>query len=163
MSLVQRLRIDTAVDHDRVDARYAAFDLTDPGDYADFLTAHARALPAVESALAGDPRLPAMRERASLLAADLAALGRPMPQPLPFVAEGSAERWGALYVIEGSRLGGGLLSRRVPTALPSRYLAATHLPGEWRGLIQAIDAAPIDPDAAIGAAKGVFDLYLRAA
>ena len=163
MSLVQRLRADTAADHDRVDARYAGFDLSDRHDYGRFLTAHARALPAIEAALTSQVGLPIFRERTSLLAADLADLGQSMPEPLAFEAGGSAEGWGALYVIEGSRLGGAMLARQVPAALPSRYLAAKHLSGEWRALLQAIDAAPIDAAEAVAGARRVFDLYLDGA
>ncbi|MBB4155207.1 heme oxygenase [Sphingomonas jinjuensis] len=163
MSLVQRLRADTAADHDRVDARYAGFELSDRRDYARFLIAHARALPAVEGALATRAGLPPFRERTSLLAADLADLGEPMPEPFDIGLATDAEAWGALYVIEGSRLGGAMLARRVPAALPSRYLAAKHLAGEWRALIQAIDMAPIDPVEAVDAARRVFDLYRRGA
>lgn len=163
MSLVQRLRADTTADHDKVDARYAGFDLSDRAAYGRFLAAHARALPGIEAALATQAALPASRERTSLLAADLADLGEPMPRPFDFGLATSDEAWGALYVIEGSRLGGAMLARRVPAEMPSRYLAAKHLSGEWRALLQAIDAAPIDAAEAVAGARRVFDLYLRGA
>ena len=163
MSLVQLLRRETTADHEAVDARYGGFRLNDRGDYARFLLAHARALPAVEAALANDPVLPAWRERTTLLAADLAALDATMPACLPFAAD-DAGRWGALYVIEGSRLGGALLARSVPAGWPARYLGAKHLSGEWRGLLAALDeqgqgATEAWRSAVVDGARRTFALY----
>ena len=168
MSFVQSLRAATAVDHQGVDDRFGGFVLDDVGDYRRFLLAHARALPAVEAALAadggdGDDGLPTWRARAGLLAEDLARLGAAMPLPLPF-AVGGAARWGALYVIEGSRLGGQLLARGVPAGSPLAYLAARHQSGEWRALLGAIDVRAAAADdawrtAAIDGARATFALY----
>lgn len=165
---VQRLRAASGLAHDRVDAAFGAFRLDDRDDYAAFLTAHARALPAVEAALAAHPDLPSWRERTSLLSGDLADLGRTMPALLPFAPDGDAAAWGALYVTEGSRLGGTLLARSVAAGWPSRYLGARHLPGEWRALLAAIetraaDAPPEWQAAAVAGAMACFALYERAA
>jgi heme oxygenase len=101
-----------------------------------------------------------------LLAQDLAALNSRMPEMLPLAAPASAAaRAGMIYVIEGSRLGGGLLARQVPAGLPVAYLSATHLPGEWRALLARLDA-DVEGSAAseaIESAQAVFDLYKRAA
>ena len=170
MSFVQMLRAATAVDHTFVDDRFGGFALDDEEDYRRFLLAHGRALPAVEAALRserGGDTLPSWRERTSLLAADLAALGAPLPDPLPFAACGPG-RWGALYVIEGSRLGGQLLARTVPVGLSATYLGAKHEAGEWRALLRALDARAASEDgvwaqAAIAGARATFALYGRAA
>ncbi len=165
-STVARLRVATTADHDAVDAGFGRYDLTDATDYRAFLIAHAKALPAVEAWLRRIPGLPVFRDRGDLLAADLAALGEPMPEPLTFDAvPRAAAGWGAMYVVEGSRLGGIMLSRSVPDAMPSAYLGARHLPGEWRELLAAIDAQPADEAwvaDAIAGAKAAFDLYARA-
>jgi len=167
MSFVQQLRAATAPDHAAVDARFGGFRLGDAAEYGRFLLAHARALPAVERALAGaGEALPAWRARTGALAGDLAALGLALLTPLRF-AVGGAARWGALYVIEGSRLGGTLLAREVPAALPRDYLAARHEAGEWRRLLAAIEArAGLADDtwraAAIAGARDTFALYGRA-
>lgn len=169
MSIVQRLRDHTRPTHDAVDAAFGAHDLTKRDDYARMLHAHALALPAVETALAAHPGLPDWRRRTPLLAADLADLGRPLPPPLAFTLPalpGSA--WGALYVLEGSRLGGVMLARQVPATLPSRYLGAKHASGEWRALLTALDAAGETYDAAwtdgaLAGADACFALYGRAA
>ena len=166
LSTVARLRAATASDHDAVDAGFGRYDLTDADDYRAFLIAHAKALPAVEAWLEGIPGLAAVRSRGEALAADLAALGEDMPVPMAFdLAPSEAAGWGAMYVVEGSRLGGIMLSRSVPAGMPSAYLGAKHLSGEWRALLAAIDDQPADQawvDQAIIGAKAAFDLYRRA-
>ena len=168
MSFIQMLRHATAADHQAVDDRYGGFRLDDVGDYRSFLQAHARALPAVEAVLLGDTTLPTWRPRTGLLVDDLAAMAGAAPQPLAFQAWTPAARWGALYVIEGSRLGGQLLARRVPAGLPSAYLSARHLPGEWRALLAAVEAqGATESDAwraaAVEGARACFALYGAAA
>jgi heme oxygenase len=168
MSALAALRSATASSHEAVDGAFSGFDLADAAGYARFLLAHARALPAVEAVLAGVADLPPLRPRTALLAADLQALDLAMPPPLPFAApEDAASAFGMAYVIEGSRLGGGLLAKRVPPGMPHAYLAAIHQPGEWRGFGQALDRAAGDDAAwtlqAIAAAKAVFALYGEAA
>jgi len=166
VSAVARLRAETAAAHEAVDAAYARYDLADPDGYRAFLLAHARALPAVEMALAG-AALPPWRERTTALSADLAALGVAMPAPLSLdPPTDPAAAWGMLYVIEGSRLGGMLLERQVGAGLPRAYLAARHRSGEWRGFLGALDDAVTGADridAAVAAARTVFRLYGHAA
>lgn len=168
MSFIQQLRAETAADHDRVDMLYGRFALDDAADYRRMLIAHAAALPAVEAALDVADDLPAWRPRTPLIAADLAAFGVAMPTPSPFAAPDDASRWGALYVIEGSRLGGTLLARSVPPGLPSAYLAASHQPGEWRALLAALDARAAAAGEAwregvLAGARACFGLYERVA
>ncbi len=168
MSFVQLLRAETASDHELVDARFGVFVLGDTDGYRRFLSAHARALPAVEAVLADASALPAWRRRTGALAADLTALGVDMPPRLSFVAADDAARWGALYVIEGSRLGGTLLARSVPAGMPVAYLSARHLGGEWRAFLAALDGRAAAADshwraAALEGAKSTFALYAQAA
>jgi heme oxygenase len=167
MSAVQQVRAATAADHDAVDAAFGEADLADRDSYGRFLTAHALALPAVEGALVGVGGLPELRPRAPLIADDLSALGFAVPTPLDFAApKTSAAAFGMAYVIEGSRLGGGMLAKRVGGDLPTAYLSATHLSGEWRGFLAALDQAAGGEDwiaEMIAAARATFDLYRRAA
>ena len=163
------LRAATADRHAQVDALFGGYDLAEPAAYAAFLTAHARALPAVEGVLAGVAGLPPVRPRSPLLVADLAALGLGMPAPLDLPpAADQVEAFGYAYVIEGSRLGGSMLARRVAEGLPRAYLAAGHLPGEWRVFGAALDRAaerggPQWLARAGAAADRVFALYAAAA
>jgi heme oxygenase len=168
MSAVQSLRAATAGDHDSVDAAFGEADLGDREAYGRFLTAHALALPAVERALQSLSSLPPLRPRAAQIESDLRALGRDIPEPLPFPAAATpAVAFGMAYVIEGSRLGGGMLAKRVGADLPTAYLSATHLSGEWRGFLAALDQAA-DGDEnwiaeATAAARATFGLYRQAA
>lgn len=150
-----------------MDAAYGAYRLGDRDSYAAFLIAHARALPAVEAWLAGRSIGFPWRSRREALAADLAALGQVMPAPLSFdIADDEATCWGALYVTEGSRLGGVMLARQVGEGLPRAYLESGFGAGEWRAFRHALDAAAGDDawiDRAVAAAETVFALYARAA
>jgi heme oxygenase len=161
------LRARTGPAHEAVDATYGGYRLDDRESYTAFLIAHARALPAVEARLRERAIGFPWRSRHEALAADLAALGREMPEPLPFDLEDDhAARWGALYVTEGSRLGGTMLARQVGEKLPRAYLQSAFGPGEWRDFRGALDKAADGEawiDRAVTAAERVFALYGRAA
>jgi heme oxygenase len=171
MTLRTTLRAATRQDHDRVDHLGGAFDLTEPAGYGAFLLAHAAVLPPLEAALdSAAPRdLPPgwlERRRTAALLADLAQLGLEAPQPSSIPAPATAaERVGALYVLEGSRLGGIILRRRLAKAqpgAPSAYLA--HGEGEplWRTFLEWLDSRALDPVqtlAAINGARGVFAAF----
>lgn len=161
------MRARTGPAHEAVDAAYGAYRLDDRESYAAFLIAHAHALPAVEAWLSDRLIRFPWRARRDALAADLAALGRDMPEPLPFAcADDEAARWGALYVTEGSRLGGVMLARQVGEGYPRAYLESGFGPGEWRDFRHALDAAAGGDawiDRAVAAAERVFALYKQAA
>lgn len=138
--VASHLRTITRAAHDTVDAAFSRLDLADRADYARFLLAHAAATAAVEAVLSGDPTLPRWRPRLALLQNDLATLELAPPPPLPFDPGGtSAARLGALYVLEGSRLGGAVLVKRVYPGAPTAFLSARHDPGEWRAFLRAMD------------------------
>ena len=168
MSAIGTLRARTEECHALVDAAFCAFDLGDEDSYREFLTAHARVLPTVENILSRDPALPKIRLRTPALASDMAQLQQPMPELLKLTGPiAGAAAWGILYVVEGSRLGGGILSARVGANLPTTYLAARHEPGEWRALGQAIEtqSARHGHDwiaAAVAGAEACFDLFRQA-
>jgi heme oxygenase len=161
------LRAATAPDHQAVDAAYGGFALGTRQGYAGFLTAHARILPLAERLLDPGALVPGWAGRTEALFADLAALDAPVPGELDFQPlGGDAARWGAIYVIEGSRLGGAFLSRSVPPELPCAYLGAKHGPGAWRGLLEALDGAVVGSEAfaqASAGARAMFDAYGAAA
>lgn len=161
------LREATRPDHERVDAAFGGFDLASRAGYADFLSAHARALLPVEAWLA-EARFPLAPRRPALLA-DLAALGRDAPGPARLGwTHGEAAHWGAAYVIEGSRLGGQVLARQVTDGFPRAYLGATPAPGAWRAFLAAMDTAAGNggadwQNAALYAARRTFGLYAAGA
>jgi heme oxygenase (biliverdin-IX-beta and delta-forming) len=161
----QTLRAATAADHLAVDSAFAAFDLRRMPSYGRFLVAHARVLPVVEEALAETGI--AHRPRWPALLGDLTELGILPPPPIEPLLSSRAGLYGALYVVEGSRLGGALLARSVAPGMPKAYLSAAHERGEWRATLATIDVALRGDlqqiDLAIAGARHVFALYARAA
>lgn len=158
------LRAYTAPAHARVDRAFSRFDLTRQESYVLFLQAHGRVLPPLEAIL-GHSGLPCWRPRTGCLRRDLAAFGRDLPAPCDVSrTSDTARKFGLLYVIEGSRLGGRLLLRSVDPGFSSHYLSAVHEPGEWRAFTDALDARSKGEDAdwldgVIAGACEAFRLY----
>lgn len=159
----QALRDATMANHQRVDEVFSDFALDSVSGYRAFLKAHARALaPLEEIAKPAAPRLPRLME-------DLAALGEPLPEPLAVERPGGeAFRWGALYALEGSRLGGAMLERRVPPGLPRAYLSSVHGKGGWIAFQNALDEAASGGgedwiNGAIQGAEAAFALFAAGA
>ena len=79
---------------------------------------HASWEPAIGAAL-DDETFLGPRRRLGLVAADLGHLGlaeeaiADLPRPAPFVLDGKAAATGALYVLEGSTLGGQIIGRHI--------------------------------------------------
>lgn len=162
------LRAGTADAHQRVDRLFASVDLGSAEDYARFLSAQAAAFLPAERALdeAGiDAVVPdwTARRRGLALEADLDALGVPLPDPLPMPAlDDVAAQLGALYVLEGSRLGGALLRRSIGPGLPRAFLDGPQPPGAWRKLLEKLDEFLYDPkqlQAATEAAREIFAAF----
>ena len=167
------LRAATGDEHERVDAAFSRFDLSSGAGYRGFLIAQAEGFLPVEAALdeAGAaallPDWPG-RRRGNLLRADLAAMNvtRPEPFSVPAFISSKASIFCAIYVLEGSRLGGAVLKRTVPGHFPRRFLEARQAAGSWRTLLQALDEfliRPDDLDAAISAAREVFARFEQGA
>lgn len=170
----QRLRTYGGALHQQVDEAFSGFSLDDAEGYRQFLQAHGTALFSLEHALenAGIAQLltdwPARRRR-DALRADLDALNCSVPTPLPMTAPVCAGWcWGAAYVLEGSRLGGQVLLRRLragqPEA-PANYLGHATAPGLWPGFLQQLEAGAvgIDEHELQRGVDDAFGLFLRAA
>jgi heme oxygenase len=163
-----KLRNATAHSHAAVDQEFSRYDLADMSSYGEFLRAHARALGGLEKRLIEDrDALPVWSPRMRFLEADLQALGLPVPTPLPLAGDfSSAMMHGVLYVVEGSRLGSVVLSRRVAPDFPSTFLHAAHAQGEWQALLSVLDGAATDNseqwfEEAVTGARRTFDHYTR--
>lgn len=135
------LRDRTREEHEATEAAFAPFDLENIDHYRAFLTAHAMALPRLELRVTGlgwqgwHPRYPR-------LADDLAALGIPLPAPMIAFSVTPVTAWGVQYVLEGSRLGGRVLSDRLPAGTPRRYLSPDpDMGGNWQSFCAAFDDA----------------------
>lgn len=165
----QCLRAATQADHDRIDAAFGRYDLTERMSYSAFLQAHSRILPPLEERLFQAEALPPFERRTPALIDDLARLGHSPSEPLEIPPFGSAaEAWGMFYVVEGSRLGGVMLARTIPADLPKAYLSAGHPRGNWRAILAGFDAEARSHDAAwmeraISAAGSAFAYYGAAA
>ena len=161
------LRAATGTFHDRVDRVFSKARLGDRQSYGQFLQAQAGAHIPAEAALtrAGIGSIVAdwpERQRAAALMADLAELGLEAPEGAGEpVLEGEAELLGALYVLEGARLGGTLLKRSVATELPTRFLGGGDS-AAWRRLLALLDER-IDTEAkrltSIKTASEIFMLF----
>lgn len=170
LSAGQTLRRATAAAHGEVDAIFSRLDLSRPRDYRAFLDAQARAHLPVEAALdaAGAAEVFAdwpARRRAALLRADLAELGISAEAAADVAFADPAEIAGAVYVLEGSRLGGAMLCGSVGADLPVRFLAAPAVPGAWRGLLLRLDDLLAAEDALARAtlsARRVFAVFAAA-
>ena len=145
MSAHAQLRAATRDAHDRVDALFASLDLADRDDYAAFLAAQARAYLPLEEALTAAGAANHVEDwdatrRGQLLLSDLTDLGVAKPDPVaPPPLNDDAELIGALYVLEGSRLGGAMLRKSVPDTLPSRFLSARPPSGHWKRVIALLE------------------------
>lgn len=158
------LRNATAADHQQVDDAFSAFDLADRDSYRAFLEAQAYGLLPVEAALdrsGADAIVPDWpdRRRSEALRADIAELTGAEASPAAFPGfSSSAQMLGAIYVLEGSRLGGQLLARAIGPRFPRGFFAAPD-PGRWRSLIEILDKTLISDNeisVATGAARSVF-------
>jgi heme oxygenase len=162
------LRAGTRAEHERVDRLFGRLDLAASRDYRLFLLAQATAFLPVEAALeragvaAIVPDWPC-RRRSQLLRDDLAALDAALPaqEPAPDLL-GAPAILGAVYVVEGSRLGGATLRRDLAPGLPQSFLADKRVPGGWRKLLETLDHSLYETaaiDSALQAARAVFGCF----
>lgn len=166
------LRVATRAAHDQVDSLLSGFDLGDRASYARFLSVQAAAFLPVEQALdkagveALVPDWPG-RRRGHLLRDDLDALKVTVPHLMvaPPFADSNA-MLGGLYVLEGSRLGGAMLSRSVGADLPQRFLGQAPPKGAWNGLIALLEQhlqSDVQREQAANSAILTFDCFFRSA
>ena len=167
MSVRFALRDGTQDRHEALDARFADLDLSDREDYVFFLRSQAAALLPLEATLDHGgaaqvlPDWPGHRRGAALVA-DLDALGATIPPPVAVPSLiGEPDVLGALYVLEGSRLGAKMLVRQVPGDSPKAFLS--HRPpmewGQFVALLEQKLASPVDRAVALGAAGATFDAF----
>lgn len=173
-ALRQWVRERSAALHERVDAAFSRFDLSDRHDYGRFLRAHARALFGLEAALerGGIERLLTdwpERRRSAALQEDLQRLQLATPAPLS-LEPGTDEGWywGVAYVLEGSRLGGRVLSQRVLEGWPDgplRYLAHGQGTPLWPRFLEQFEqhALSIDRAQLLVGVQTAFEQFMHAA
>lgn len=173
------LRQETADLHAELDAHLSRTDFDDRRSYGAFLHSQAAPLFALEKAIAGSSIREDItdwggRSRSDAMRADLVALGLTPPSPAPVEPglEDPDRLLGALYVLEGSRLGAAYLSRharasRDPAVRGAlRYL--THGEGRslWPSFLRDLaerEAAGLDPARLVDGARKAFAMFLRSA
>jgi heme oxygenase len=153
VSLSARLRVETAAAHLAVEAAAGLPErILAVADYAACLTRFFRLFSPLEAALgrfdswAGLGIDLAARRRTPALLADLAALGCAPPAPAPIRLSGFPAALGALYVLEGSALGGKILAAALERQLPAIAGATGFFGGRgaktgemWWGFREALD------------------------
>jgi len=147
-SLMQRtLRAETRGDHAILDEMISRLDLSRPSDYGRFLNLHYSALQALETEWRAND-VEDFRVMTRCLQNDLRILGLAMPLDRPPARSAStvSNRLGIAYVIRGSRLGAGVLRRRVPLRWAASYL--DFVPTlSWPRFIQDLERAAQDSGA----------------
>ncbi len=142
--------------------------------YGSSLVALARVLPGVEQALVryGDGRFPFV-PLTPLLVADVRSLGLEIDDSAPSTEsvgyDDVGSWWGAMYVLQGSRLGSTVIAERLTVELPDvprSYFnaAATDARPAWAAYRvaarAAFDGGQADLDRAVHSARAVFDALL---
>ena len=173
--LRDKLKQATAAAHANLDGKFSALDLNSVSDYRRFLEANAAALLPLEAMLeaAGVARIFTdwpERSRSAAIHLDLRRLGGNVS---PFDPVGPLDRngvLGAMYVLEGSRLGAKFLLRMVagnPLIGPATsYLS--HGAGKplWRTFLLHLESEPVTPEDELEIVRGAhiaFALFAEAA
>ena len=168
-----RLRDATQRAHEETEAAFAGLDLTQLNDYRAFLEQQAAVVLPLEhelDAVGADALLPDWTRRKRAIALiedlhDLDGISRPVHPP---VILNPASAWGMLYVLEGSRLGGRVLSSIVSRSNDPRVHNATRFlrHGEggqlWPSFVAMLNAAlktETEIAAAIDGATATFALF----
>lgn len=169
------LRRETERWHIAVEQAFAGFDLQTRVGLGAFLCAQAAAVLPIERELdrAGVenvvPDWPS-RRRSTALRADLDHLGFDVPStdPVPPI-ETRGRMLGAMYVLEGSRLGGSVLARVVSGSADAAVREATsflaHEPGSrlWTQFRLRLNEADVDRGELLAGAEQTFAIFLQAA
>jgi heme oxygenase len=160
------LRSTTATAHAQVDAAFSHFALDEAASYRSFLMAHAMALLPIEAwlrereetVLAGWPT----PYRAAALEDDLGKLDAIAPPGAAFQASDDPAAIAAiLYVLEGSRLGGNILAKRVGPGLPRSYLASASDAQSWRRTLSRLEDHIHDDETRKAATEAAFRVFER--
>ena len=158
----RRLRAAVDADHQRIERRFEACDLTMAGGVAIFLLTH---LAAYRSLIAMNDALPGVREallrNIRMIEDDLGALGAVSADDGPLVAVGGCEL-GAQYVLIGSQFGKKFLQTQWGAGLPRGFVDDTSLLAYWPPLIRAIEARSAEPASfaqTVESARSMFALF----
>lgn len=177
MSVRETLRDRTQAAHSRLDALWEVHRLRERAAYTRFLQATAAALVPLETRLV-DRGVASLlpdwdaRARAASVEADLLGLGASAVACAAPMLESEAELFGALYVLEGSRLGGAMIARAVAQSEDEAVLANRRYLGHgqagrlWQSFLERLERlAPDEADLGriCAGARETFALFEGAA
>lgn len=170
-TLRKRLRRETHVAHERLDAALSRLDLADPDDLGRFLLSQWRPLAALESVATEKSTADLLRDLRRRAEADLETLGVTRPGPLPPLTFDPHDL-AVEYLVAGSRLGSVVLKKRWLASTDDRVRAASayftgadHI-DRWRAFCHRADAASAEgaeADAITRDAVALFEFYDRSA
>ncbi|MEM7695905.1 MAG: biliverdin-producing heme oxygenase [Pseudomonadota bacterium] len=155
MSVRDELAAATAGVHQRVDAWCDGFALDTAAGCAGFLAYFANGFAPLEARLSADGAGALYPPFAARRRAHLLPSGETLPLP-PF--RGAAAVWGALYVMEGARLGNAALAHRHPALARHAYFWPDEK-GAWRRFLRALEAADrtlVDREGMVEGARAAF-------
>lgn len=166
----ERLRKATGNLHAHVDSCAAWMRLETPRGYARFLATQASVVLPLEDALESADVARVVpdwidRRRSESLKADLAEIGASCVPVRPPVFRSDAALLGALYVLEGSRLGARVILSRVVSCSATRYLRHGEGCRLWPIFLEILES---DEDVrrhsnvAEDAARRVFEMFAQA-
>ena len=167
--ILEQLRQHTRDGHDRLEAQLHLLDeALSATRYEALLVRFHAVWQGLEPRLASrlDRAFWAPRRRLPWLDADLAALGLAPPAPVaaPELAD-EAAALGALYVVEGSTLGGRIILRHLDRLglQPATYFAGygDATGAMWKGFVARLEAAPPDAAPAILAGARLTFVHLQ--
>jgi len=159
MNLRQALKSDLQPEHDRVDERMGALDLTNLADLDRFLQVHFSTWSALDAV--GDEARHALETRVSSLDKDLATLGVPA-RPLPKI---TVHDHSILYMAYGSKMGTAVLRKRWlratdPTVrLAQEFLTLPDDHHAWNRLCYTLSKEQSDTENAKTVLAGVRTIY----
>ena len=163
-NLRTRLRHDTQIEHQRLDACVSQMDLTTVGGLRAFLQMQALALPALLKISDTAHCVPMMRALLHAARSDLVTLAhKDMPPAHPLAID---------YVVSGSRLGSTILKKRWQSAsdpavhAANAYFSAPDYLACWKTFCATsatIDASAALSDRVIADAAALLDFYRRCA
>lgn len=157
----------------RLDQRIARLDLTERAAYADALSRISAPVSALESGLeeGAGPRLFGdwrLRRRTDALRQDLQRLGGVFRFARASAIRDEAQAFGALYVLEGVRVGGRMFARQVAASGDPLVREATSFlrhregQGQWPSFLIALNnsqAVSRDPRRAVDAALNAYSRF----
>ena len=169
-SVRERLRKATGSLHAHVDSCAAGMRLETARGYARFLASQASVVFPLEDSLesaGGAQLMPDWKDRcrSESLKADLLEIGASCAPVRPPVFRSDAAVLGALYVLEGSRLGARVILSRIVSSSATRYLRHGEGRRLWSTFLEILESNEDirrHPEAAEDAARRVFEMFAQA-